>query len=46
MVGHWLAHRGYLVLIGWSFIRNYRESKTYRDQVNEMVYKRLVIGFR
>ena len=38
--GHWLAQRGYVVLTGWSFIRNYREGKTYRDQVNEMVYER------
>lgn len=38
--GKWLARRGYVVLTGWSFIRHYREGKTYRDQVNEMVYER------
>jgi hypothetical protein len=38
--GKWLAQRGYVVLTGWSFIRNYRDGKTYRDQVNEMVYER------
>jgi len=38
--GQWLARRGYVVLTGWSFIRHYREGKTYRDQVNEMVYER------
>jgi dienelactone hydrolase len=38
--GRWLARRGYVVLTGWSFIRHYREGKTHRDQVNEMVYER------
>ena len=38
--GEWLARRGYVVLTGWSFIRNYREGKSYRDGVNEMVYER------
>jgi len=38
--GKWLARRGYVVLTGWSFIRHYREGKTHRDQVNEMVYER------
>ncbi len=38
--GAWLAQRGYVVLAGWSFIRHYREGKTYRDPVNEMVYER------
>lgn len=38
--GAWLASRGYVVLTGWSFIRNYRESKSYRDRVNECVYER------
>jgi len=38
--GRWLAQRGYVVLTGWSFIRHYREGKTHRDQVNEMVYER------
>ena len=27
--GAWLAERGYVVLIGWSFIRNYRDGATY-----------------
>ena len=38
--GAWLAKRGYVVLTGWSFIRHYREGKSYRDNVNEMVYER------
>jgi dienelactone hydrolase len=38
--GEWLAQRGYVVLTGWSFIRHYREGKTHRDRVNEMVYER------
>ncbi len=38
--GGWLAQRGYVVLTGWSFIRHYREGKSYRDNVNEMVYQR------
>jgi dienelactone hydrolase len=38
--GRWLARRGYVVLTGWSFIRHYREGKTYHDHVNEMVYER------
>jgi hypothetical protein len=38
--GAWLAKRGYVVLTGWSFIRNYREGRSYRDKVNEMVYER------
>ena len=38
--GKWLAQNGYVVLTGWSFIRHYREGKTYRDRVNEMVYER------
>ncbi len=37
--GEWLARRGYVVLTGWSFIRNYREGTTHRD-VNRMVYER------
>ena len=38
--GKWLAQRGYVVLTGWSFIRHYREAKTYRDPINVMVYQR------
>ena len=38
--GSWLAQRGYVVLTGWSFIRHYRQGKSYRDNVNEMVYQR------
>ena len=38
--GAWLASRGYVVLTGWSFIRNYRESKSYRDGASELVYQR------
>lgn len=38
--GQWLARRGYVVLTGWSFIRHYRDGKTYRDRVNEVVYER------
>ena len=38
--GAWLAKRGFVVLTGWSFIRHYRDGKTHRDNVNEMVYER------
>jgi dienelactone hydrolase len=38
--GAWLARRGYVVLCGWSFIRNYREASQYRRNVNEVVYQR------
>jgi len=38
--GRWLAQRGYVVLTGWSFIRNYREGRSYRDNVHEAVYER------
>jgi hypothetical protein len=38
--GAWLARNGYVVLTGWSFIRNYRGGSNYRTGVNELVYKR------
>ena len=38
--GQWLARRGYVVLTGWSFIRNYRGGTSHRNRVNEMVYDR------
>ena len=30
--GKWLAERGYVVLTGWSFIRNYRDGTTARRE--------------
>ena len=38
--GSWLARRGFVVLTGWSHIRNYRGGVSYRTQVNEAVYQR------
>lgn len=38
--GAWLARRGYVVLCGWSFIRNYRDGRSYRNNVHELVYQR------
>ena len=38
--GAWLAERGYVVLTGWSFIRNYRNSTTYATGAHELVYER------
>ncbi len=38
--GAWLARRGYVVLTGWSFIRHYREDRSFRNQVSEAVYQR------
>lgn len=38
--GAWLARRGFVVLTGWSHIRNYRDGISYRNDVNEAVYKR------
>ena len=38
--GAWLARRGFVVLTGWSHIRNYREGSSYRKKVNEVVYDR------
>lgn len=38
--GAWLAERGFVVLTGWSHIRNYRKSTSYQNQVSEVVYER------
>lgn len=38
--GSWLAQRGFVVLTGWSHIRNYRGGVSYRNGVNEAVYRR------
>ena len=38
--GAWLARRGFVVLTGWSFIRQDREGKDYRHPVQETVYDR------
>ncbi len=38
--GAWLARRGFVVLTGWSHIRNYRDGISYRNKVNEAVYDR------
>ncbi len=38
--GSWLASRGYVVLCGWSFIRHYRDGRSYATGVNEAVYER------
>ncbi len=38
--GQWLAEHGYVVLCGWSHIRNYRDGSSYRDGVSERVYER------
>lgn len=38
--GAWLAERGYVVLTGWSFIRNYRDKTTARTGAAEKVYDR------
>jgi hypothetical protein len=37
--GAWLARRGFVVLTGWSFIRNYREGTRLRE-ATELVYRR------
>jgi dienelactone hydrolase len=34
--GKWLAERGYVVLTGWSFIRNYRGGSTYGSNAAEL----------
>ncbi len=38
--GAWLAERGYVVLTGWSFIRNYRDGTTARKGAPEKLYER------
>ena len=38
--GAWLAQRGYVVLTGWSFIKNYRDKTMYGRGVPEKVYER------
>jgi len=38
--GAWLAERGYVVLTGWSFIRNYRDGTTARQGAPEKLYER------
>jgi dienelactone hydrolase len=38
--GAWLAERGYVVLTGWSFIRNYRDGVKARGPVDQKVYDR------
>lgn len=38
--GRWLAERGYAVLTGWSFIRNYRDGSTARRGAVEKLYDR------
>lgn len=38
--GSWLASRGYVVLTGWSFIRNYRDGTDYGSGAQEKVYQR------
>jgi hypothetical protein len=38
--GAWLAKRGFVVLTGWSHIRNYRGGRDFRKEVNLAVYER------
>jgi hypothetical protein len=38
--GAWLARRGFVVLTGWSFIRNYRGGTNYSTGAQERVYER------
>jgi dienelactone hydrolase len=38
--GAWLAERGFVVLTGWSHIRNYRDGSSYSRQASEKVYER------
>jgi dienelactone hydrolase len=38
--GEWLAGHGYVVLTGWSFIRNYRGGTTYASGAAQKLYER------
>lgn len=38
--GAWLASKGYVVLTGWSFIRNYRDKTTARNGAADKLYER------
>lgn len=38
--GAWLAERGFVVLCGWSFLRNYRDGSMFRDGAPEKVHER------
>lgn len=38
--GAWLAERGYVVLCGWSFLRNYRDHADYRAAAHDKVHER------
>ena len=38
--GAWLAERGFVVLTGWSHIRNYRDGSSYSKGAAEKVYER------
>ncbi|MBM3766533.1 MAG: hypothetical protein FJW32_14185 [Acidobacteria bacterium] len=38
--GAWLAERGFVVLTGWSHIKNYRGDTSFRNAVSEKVYER------
>ncbi|MGH9338203.1 MAG: dienelactone hydrolase family protein [Acidobacteriota bacterium] len=38
--GRWLVEHGYVVLTGWSFIRNYRGQTTARHGAHEKLYER------
>lgn len=38
--GKWLVEHGYVVLTGWSFIRNYRDATTARSGAPEKLYER------
>lgn len=38
--GAWLASRGYVVLTGWSFIRNYRDGTNYRTGAGDKLRER------
>lgn len=38
--GAWFAEHGYVVLTGWSFIRNYRNGSNYAHGATELLYER------